>query len=360
MHFLVLLIICASAQLCASSKSFAVENCTACATIDESRDNITMAMCAHQPADGNATGAATCTCIDFPYGAVTPSIVYYPVKEGNVIRCKNTWSTGYAFLWSLNVIVWLYTGAHSFYVVALSGLCYKHCRCTKHNASALFGGIHALCFLIAHVLTIATRQYDIMLETRTGVAGLYQGINMAVSMLYWVAVLGWAVCFFLLATSISDMVNHGEDMAGRRRCLNIVFWILMILMVLASAVFLFGSMAAPHLRDLFNLSSTGTVYLLLLGPVVFVIIAHRRMSQVSLPPTPNHCHSCFVCIHSCQCTIWPQIVREHSGKKTKPPIVLKLADLSVAICRYYYAYLVSRTFAYWRERVLLSLKLHTH
>ena len=299
-----LLLICASAQLCASSKSFAVENCTACATIDESRDNITMAMCAHQPADGNATGAATCTCIDFPYGAVTPSIVYYPVKEGNVIRCKNTWSTGYAFLWSLNVIVWMYTAVHSFYIVALSGLCSKHCRCTKHNASALFGGIHALCFLIAHVLTIATRQYDIMLETRTGVAGLYQGINMAVSMLYWVAVLGWAVCFFLLATSISDMVNHGEDMAGRRRCLDIVFWILMILMILALPASFFKYFAAPHLKELFNLSAGITIYFLMECPAVlsfvFAIIAHRRINQVSLRPTPNHCHSCFVCIHPCQ------------------------------------------------------------
>lgn len=66
-------------------------------------------------------------------------------------------------------------------------------------------------------------------------------------------------------------------------------------------------------RDIVYLPMLALGMLLILGSAVLIVIAHCEIRK---------------------------IVREHSASKTKPALVVKMADLSVAICRYFYSFVV--------------------
>ena len=108
----------------------------------------------------------------------------------------------------------------------------------------------------------------------------------------------------LLTTSVSDLVSHGEDMVYRRRCINCVLWTLLVTgtLLLASVAPFAGMLAASlnvQMQDLlekgywyFPVPVFFAIFAILAVPVtatVFIVIAHRKMREVSLHRTPTHC-----------------------------------------------------------------------
>ena len=286
MHLrLIVLLVCVSAQLCACSREFAVDNCTACPTVDETRGNITMAVCKDRAADNEAGVTYVCRCGNFPSGAVFPSVVYFPNNQGHVTRCTNSWPTApqrYIACMSASAIVFLYLAIHAFYVAAVSGMCScNQRRCTKHNTSALLLGISNLFYFIYILFTIVTQQYDIAIGSRSS-AEYYTAISGA----YAVLQIGFApaigVSLALLATSMSDMVFHGEDMAGRRRCINIIFWTFIIAFMLSWLCAAFGFLVIPNVNVILVtlLLALTAALATIIGSFVLIIIAHRKMRKV--------------------------------------------------------------------------------
>ena len=82
-------------QSCSSFFEFAVDNCTACPTLDHTRGDVRMAVCEERAAaTGNGTAYA-CVCLDYPGIRIASSpLMYYPHVEGNVTRCANSWPDG--------------------------------------------------------------------------------------------------------------------------------------------------------------------------------------------------------------------------------------------------------------------------
>ena len=121
--FLILWFASGSAQLCASSREFAVDNCTACPTLDHTRGDVRMAVCEERAAGIGVGKAYACVCLNFPDRA--PALVYYPHVEGNVTRCASSWATAPQLNTALVVVcvcVQLYAATHLMYIVVLSGM----------------------------------------------------------------------------------------------------------------------------------------------------------------------------------------------------------------------------------------------
>ena len=148
LQFFVLLL-CASAQLCASSREFPVHNCTACPILD--RYNTTVAACEDRE--------NVCRCLTVTTDNIFSTVTHFPLTQGNEIRCVNAWATAprlYAASWSAPAILWLCITLHFFYIVVVSGMCSKHRRCTKSNTSALLGDISAVSFFFCTLLGVVS------------------------------------------------------------------------------------------------------------------------------------------------------------------------------------------------------------
>ena len=97
--------------------------------------------------------------------------------------------------------------------------------------------------------------------------------------------------FVLLTMSISDMVNHGEDAACRRRWLKRFFWAFLILCILSIVIYGYvNATAGGHLLELLAVLLAAilgsTMCLVVVSSTVLIVIAHRRMRKVSLHPPP--------------------------------------------------------------------------
>ena len=206
--FLILWFASGSAQLCASSREFAVDNCTACPTLDQTRGDIKMAVCEKRAAGTGGGIAYACVCLNFP-DATSPPLVYYPHVEGNVTRCASSWETApqlYTALLVLCACPPLYGAAHLMYIVVLSGMCScKQQGCTKLNASALLMCMVALCWLSIFLWTIAAQGEGDIGNAWVGFQFVWIPLQIFVD-----------VSLVLLYTSICDMVFSGDDVAGWR------------------------------------------------------------------------------------------------------------------------------------------------
>ena len=136
--FLILWFASGSAQLCSSSREFAVDSCTACPKLDHTRGGVEMAVCEKRAtATGNGTAYA-CVCLDYPKIRFISPLIYYPQVEGNVTRCANSWATApqlFTALFFVTACAQLYAATHLMYIVVFSGMCSS--GCTKMNSSAL-------------------------------------------------------------------------------------------------------------------------------------------------------------------------------------------------------------------------------
>ena len=132
--FLILWLASCDAQLCSSSREFAVNNCTACHTIDHNRGDIQMAVCEERAANKSFA----CVCGKFPAGSPYPLLRYFPHVEEHAKVCANFWETAphvHTAAAVPCVSVLLYAAAHFFYIVVRSEMCScKRCKCTKINA----------------------------------------------------------------------------------------------------------------------------------------------------------------------------------------------------------------------------------
>lgn len=264
----------------ASKQLFPVDTCTACATLDETR-NITMAKCDQVD--------HLCRCLNYPEHG-SSLVVYFPDEKKS--RCIDSWTKApalYAFLWSTVAIIFLYAAVHSLYIVVVS--C-KHHRCTKNNTSALFVALSALCQFTSTMLVLVMQDYNGVSVNPT--AGDYDAIDGILKVLNTCAKVCSGVFYALLCWSISEMVFHYEDMASRRRCVNFVFWILIIVYILMYICNIFTpdivkvsganitSESIGTLSLLFIFSSRGTAALMFVIPTVLIVLAHRKMRKVSL------------------------------------------------------------------------------
>ena len=154
----------------------------------------------------------------------------------------------------------------------------------------------ALCFFSQVVLTIAGQQVGVAPKTNILSGSYYLQLAYALSVLNMCVILAGGVSVALLATSISDMVNHGEDMAGRRRCTNIVFWTVIIAYLLSmlslisgvSVIWAWDLSVARILMFILMVFPTVTFPAVLIASTVLIVIAHRKMRTVSVHPTPTH------------------------------------------------------------------------
>ena len=266
-----------SAQLCSSSREFAVDNCTACSTLDHSRGDVKMAVCEERAAGtGNGTAYA-CLCLDYPDYGSTPLLVYYPHVEGNVTRCANAWETAPQLNTALVVVcvcAMLYATAHLMCIVVLSGMfsC-KQPRCTKTNASALLFCMVRLCWISMYLWVFAA-QGEVDIEN-AWLGYPVHGLVISVSF-----DLGAA----LLYTSICDMAFGGDDMACWRHCISITFWTLAITSSLLVTFAIGGSLVGAHpnlINAAFNIALFSRPCSFLYSCVV-IAIAHCKMHSVSL------------------------------------------------------------------------------
>ena len=129
-----------SADHCSSAFEFAVDNCTACPTLDHTRGDIEVAFC-----DERAVNTSyACVC----HGGHMAFLAYFPHVDGNVTRCSNSWETAphaYTALSVMSGSAMLYATTHLFYIAMLSGICScKDHSCTKVNTASLFLGVYML------------------------------------------------------------------------------------------------------------------------------------------------------------------------------------------------------------------------
>ena len=290
----VVLLMCVSAKLCASSRflkvrEFAVHNCTACVTRDEWW-NITIAKCENQTADKEVNATYVCKCLSIT--ATRWEIQNFPRHQGNATRCS-AFKYLYTLPWYLTAVqivggcMCLYAATHAFYVVVVSGMCScERCRCTKHNTSTLIMGISALCSIIN------TLVYSVL----NGVFGMYDiSTTNLVAFSHTVrtvcAPLAASMSLVLLATSISDMVFHGEDMACRRRCITIVCWTLFIVAILGGGVgYALGYSTSPvaWMYSILIGFASAAMGVVIIISTVLIVIAHCRMNKVEFASYLTH------------------------------------------------------------------------
>ena len=277
LSFLILWFGSGSAQLCSSSREFAVDNCAACPTIDHTRGNARMADCQERTAGtGNGTAYA-CLCLDYPDYGSTPLLVYYPHVEGNVTRCASAWETAPQLNTALVVAcvcAMLYVAAHLMYIVVLSGMfsC-KQPRCTKMNASALLFCMMRLCWISMYLWIFAA-------QGEVDIGNAWLGYPVHGLLIH----AGYDLFTALWYTSICDLAFGGDDVAGWRHCMNITFWTLAITSSLSITFSFVGSLvgADPSLTSAaFDIPVIVRFYTFLYSSVV-IAIAHCKMHSVSL------------------------------------------------------------------------------
>lgn len=291
-QFLSLWFLSASAKLCSFAREFAVDNCTACPTLDQTRGEIPMAICEKRAAgtgDGAMVYAYVCVCGNFPASGLVSALRYYPHNEGNGTRCKASWDTAprlYTFLSVLSVGVMLYTAAHFFYISLLSRICCcsRH-GCTKVNAAALSLGVAELFYLANPLWRIVTLGEIAIDDSSTAQHGgwLAYWFTGLVSCALFVQCLAQA----FLYTSIFDVAYPGEDKTGLRCCANTSLWVLAGLTALSSLfsiVPLIRGDVGGWTGELIALILTGLNGVQLLFSTVFIVRAHKTMHEVSLDP----------------------------------------------------------------------------
>ena len=209
----------ADAQLCGSSREFAVDNCTACPTFDQSRSgSVRMAMCAEGANDTGGNVAYTCVCGNVPTDAMVTVLEYYAQIDGNVTRCVPSWATAPVLFTLFSVIsagTLLYAAAHMFYIAVLSRICCcaPH-GCTKINAAALVLGVGMLLWCPITLSTLMA-QGDIAIATGPG-----HGFDVLSVCAVCLQIFGQT----LLYTSIFDVAYPGQDKARRRCCFSSFLW----------------------------------------------------------------------------------------------------------------------------------------
>ena len=190
----------------------------------------------------------------------------------------------------------LYAATHLFYVVVVSGMCScERCRCTKHNTSTLILGISALCSFINALVYLVS-----------GVFGGITSISIIFLAVHFVcAPLAASMSFVLLATSISDLVFHGEDMVGRRRCITIVCWTLFIVAILCGVV---GHVMTTHVVSPSWAYTLGSIFIgfacVAIGVVavistVLIVVAHLTMRKVEFASYCTHLIYNYRCNPNC-------------------------------------------------------------
>ena len=276
-----------TAHACGSFREFAVANCTACPTLDETRPGVQMAVCKDRVGDTGGEMAYTCACGNFPR-SIEPAIRYFPKVEGNVTKCAASWAEApelFTALTAIYVVVMVYALAHIFYIIALSRIfCCKRVSCTKNNGSALLLGVGWFSHVALKVWRIAAQG-----EIAVGYSNAYEHAALAYGFSFLQTI--YYVCLFLAIpfyiTSICDMVCPGEEWAARRRIINGTLWCLATVTAL-SYVVLFGALrrdAEGKRKDtapIFGFVVTFSSILLFLVANVFMYLAYRSMREVRL------------------------------------------------------------------------------
>ena len=287
--FLILWFASGSAQLCGSSREYAVDNCTACPTLDHSHGDIGMAICEERAANTSSTSGSTCACHG-PHSIGMALVVYFPHVDGSGTRCANSWETAphaYAALTVVSGSALLYATAHLFYIAMFSGICScRRHKCTKTNIAALFIGMHELLMFIALVAIRVASQ-----GKNAGARGAvyYIWVRSAMRILNWCACSFLETGFALYFTSICDMLYPGEEMNRRRRSINLSLWLPASLATMCTIFMVVVFCVSEDLSEIINVYVAPLVlcvrYLAMLYGNIFMIIAHRAMHQVSLHPT---------------------------------------------------------------------------
>ena len=267
----------AVAQLCVSSREFAVDNCTAfCPTFDRNRDDIPMAVCEERATvTGNGTAYA-CVCLDYPVKAAP--LVYYPHMEGNETRCASSLATARSqldmtLLDLLCVCSQLYAATHLMYIAVLSGMCSctQH-KCTTISASALLLCISCMFGTLIYLWSVAAQG-----------KGVFRNAWLVYDFVLLTASISLAAGLVLLYTSVCDMVFGGDDEAGWRHWINITFWTLISGSVLLAAFAVIGSRTGADPSWINAAKDIGGVLatLTFLYSSVFMVVAHCKIHAVS-------------------------------------------------------------------------------
>ena len=280
LSFLTLLILWVapgSAQLCTSSREFAVDNCTACPTL---RGDIEVAICEERVA--NTSYACVCSQIDH---SVTYSFFNFPLVDESGTRCANSWEMAPHLYTAFSLVagsVLLYPMTHVFYIVILSRifLC-KRRTCTKSNIGALFIAIWLLLTFV-HLIIRVTSQGK---NAGTIDADYYARAHNHLKMLFWSEHVFLDLAVALYCTNISDTLLSGEEMKGRRHCVSLTFYIPISMQCLC-AIFMttllcvtedLSEMTSVYISPFWQYSK----FLMLLYANIVMIIVHREMHRVS-------------------------------------------------------------------------------
>ena len=274
-----------SADHCSSDFEFAVDNCTACPTLDRTHGDIEMAVCEERAANTSSI----CACHG-THSIQTALLVYFPHVDGSGTRCANSWETAphaYTALIVVSGSTMLYATAHLFYIaIKLSGICLcKRHRCTKTNMAALCIGMFELVLFTQLVVRVASQGKN----TGTSGTAYYAGVRYGMGILSLCSGAFFDLGLVMYYISISETLYPGEEMARRRRCINLPFWIVISTTSLC-AIF---TIAVPLLsvdEALSKTDMTSQIALLLrvfmiVYSTVFMILAHRAMRRVRLHPT---------------------------------------------------------------------------
>lgn len=293
-----------TAQYCSSSREFAVDNCTACPTIDHTHGDVKMAVCEERE-DGIAYA---CVCLNIPDDTFSsvPFLAYYPHVEGNETRCASSWETAPHLFTTLNVVcacAQLYAVTHLIYIAVRSGQCLgKPPKCTKTSACAV---LLAAALIFQQCIQI----FWPLATTDIQISGAECSVSYT---LFWVC---FNICMYvgimLFYSSICDVVFGGDDMARWRHCTNISFYTLTGVTVLLYTFARGGPLVGA---DPSWISAVGIMYVASVGITflywfMVVVIAHRRMHAA---------------------------VRKHASETIKAPLVIKFESYCIAVCRYYY------------------------
>lgn len=271
---------------CSPFFEFTVDNCTACPALDHTRGDIEVAVCEERAANTSYA----CVCRQ-PYDhSVTASFFYFPQVDGSGTRCANSWGTAphtYAALSVVASIFVLYPTTHFFYIAVISGMfsCKRH-KCTKMDISALLAGVYTLLAFVHLVVRITSQGKDV----GTSGAEYYARAHHSMTIVTWSESAFFDLSLALYCTSVSDTLYPGEEMNSRRRCINLLFWILVSTATLCTMFMIAVLCVSEDLSEIINAYVAPLALcvrtLTFVFSAVFMAIAHRAMHQVSLLPTP--------------------------------------------------------------------------
>lgn len=326
---------------CNSFRQFSVPNCTACPHLDRSRNDIPMASCSELTTDTGSV-RSVCTCANFPTETTIPAMRYYPKVELNVTRCSASWATSpglYTVVYVLAFVLNMYTAAHFFYIAAVSGLCcYEH-NCTRFNGAAWIMAVSCLFNSATPFLRIVTQGE---VASRSLFALVFDFIVAGQN-----CTTAFALTFF--TTSISHMVYSGEDKSRRRWWIDVSFYCLTMAGCI-TYISHFVSLLVTFQQNIHDQTLTTQqgkrttvnvavlslfyqlfVLVIAMYTCVFMCCAHQSMRKVSLLAVYTACLPQHLLVYKLA-----QAVRAYSTSKKKPVLILKMEDLCLAICRYFY------------------------